>query len=323
LPDPCHERTPWPDAGDPNACTGVCVIAPNPKEWPRPELVWIGPKGQAPPCPDHAPDAKRGGYADPVIPDMSCGCTCDPPTGSCEPPKTITAHADPLCAPGAAQTSFNPPPMSWDGSCTAYTQIQGGALCGAVYCAQSLTFDALTIHEVATCTPQKIPMPRGPAPYYTTEGVICAGEEQGQCTAKDGGGFCVATPPPGFRVCTFLKGDEVACDPDYSDRFILYDDPVPNDGRSCTDCACGPPIGSMCAGCVATYADASCSVFRACNDVSSDSAACHAVQPPGAPLLSKQAFITYTPGTCEPSGGEVTGTVEGVDPFTFCCLPLD
>ncbi len=29
----------------------------------------------------------------------------------------------------------------------------------------------------------------------------------------------------------------------------------------------------------------------------------------------------YTPGTCQASGGEPTGSVKPLDPFTFCCVP--
>jgi hypothetical protein len=44
--------------------------------------------------------------------------------------------------------------------------------------------------------------------------------------------------------------------------------------------------------------------------------------PAASSLGSKQASAPiYTPGACQPSGGENTGSVQPVDPFTFCCRP--
>jgi hypothetical protein len=31
--------------------------------------------------------------------------------------------------------------------------------------------------------------------------------------------------------------------------------------------------------------------------------------------------LTYTPGTCQPSGGEPIGATTPAEPSTFCCRP--
>jgi hypothetical protein len=44
--------------------------------------------------------------------------------------------------------------------------------------------------------------------------------------------------------------------------------------------------------------------------------------PPGTALGSKSAGpLTPTPGTCQASGGDVIGSVDPVEPSTFCCRP--
>jgi hypothetical protein len=43
----------------------------------------------------------------------------------------------------------------------------------------------------------------------------------------------------------------------------------------------------------------------------------------GGSVQSKSSgSVTYTPATCQPSGGVASGSVTPVGPSTFCCLPL-
>jgi hypothetical protein len=79
----------------------------------------------------------------------------------------------------------------------------------------------------------------------------------------------------------------------------------------------------MCTGCIAIYSDDTCSVERACYPVASTSTGpeCYNIMPPGLGLLSKQALnVTYTPGSCEPGGGEETGDLQLPEIKTYCCL---
>jgi hypothetical protein len=212
-------------------------------------------------------------------------------------------------------TSFNPP-ASWDGSCTTENSIPENALCPEGYCAQSLDIDKLDVIETG-CTPSSALNPQYTPPYFLTEARACSRNSYDGCADK--GNACAPVPPPGFRHCLHrTKPDDHACPDDYPYKEIYsrgYDD-----NQDCEDCTCGPPVGSMCSGCIATYADATCSVMRACYDVSSAGLTCVGIQPPGAALLSKQALnITYTPGTCEPGGGGAIGSVDLRDPVIFCC----
>jgi len=58
--------------------------------------------------------------------------------------------------------------------------------------------------------------------------------------------------------------------------------------------------------------------------VSSAGPKCFDIQPPGQGLSSKSAGpTTYTPGTCQPLGGDASGSATASDPVTFCCRPLE
>jgi hypothetical protein len=104
---------------------------------------------------------------------------------------------------------------------------------------------------------------------------------------------------------------------------VVYDKEI-NDARHCTECACGPPMGSMCTAQIYSYKDAACGApVDPGYTISSVSEKCIDIQPPGQALGSKSAAPpTYIPGTCEP----IQATVSGDRPtpgeaITICCQP--
>jgi hypothetical protein len=117
MPDPCHEQD--ADAGgDPRCAIGEFVHWQS--GWDAPSLVWIGPEDQAPECPQGPTTISYEGRTDLVAPDACEPCTCEPPTGSCALPSTLTASTDVCYAGGRPSSSMRRLPGM--GSATARTR---------------------------------------------------------------------------------------------------------------------------------------------------------------------------------------------------------
>ena len=87
-PDPCHDQ----DVGGGEAqCNGGQVVHWW-HGWDSPSWLWIGPEGQALECPLGPGTISYEGHADLVAPSLCEACTCEPPTGSCALPSTLTAE---------------------------------------------------------------------------------------------------------------------------------------------------------------------------------------------------------------------------------------
>jgi hypothetical protein len=106
----------------------------------------------------------------------------------------------------------------------------------------------------------------------------------------------------------------------YTERFILYGSF--QDDRVCSECSCGPVEGSVCTAMVGIYKDAACTQPLLLAPIASTEPSCRDFPPPVQALGSRRVMdVTYHPGTCGPSGGELSGTVVPSSPTTFCCLP--
>jgi hypothetical protein len=318
-----------PDAGDAGdtsdasadgpigSCVGQCLPFP-PNGWDYPSLVWIGPEGQALPCPAGAPTDAYDGHADLSASDLCGECQCGPPAGSCGLPATLTAHAATCAATGpfTPSTPFDSP-GGWDGGCTTDEAIAGGLSCDGGPCVQSVTIAPLTVNDVG-CTPSHLPVTNEP-PSWGMLARSCRGGALGQC-ANDG--FCLSPAPPGFHVCIWHEGAADCSGPDfavYSEPHVVY--AGYEDTRGCSPCACGPPAGSTCASTISIYTDGACSAPLVSSMVTSSGPGCHDGFQLGAALGSKSASPPiYTPGTCQPSGGP-TGSVTPIGPSTLCCIP--
>jgi hypothetical protein len=319
-----------PDAGDAgtdahaSTCDGKCVPA-NPEGWWGPVLLWHGPVNQEPLCPGQAPIDFYHGRADLSVDSISCGqCVCDAPTGTCSLPSKFTA-ASSTCqsmGPTTIYSSFDPPP-AWDGSCTALGSIPAGALCNGVPCVKSLTIAPLTLTEDG-CTPHAIGAepPSRLTDWWTTAAVGCQLNDIHAC---DGGKEVCApfanSSLPGFSTCVFRDvGVDKECPKDYPERHVFYDDF--DDTRACTECTCNPPQGSQCTAVASIFKDAACSVpIPLITGITADAEPFCYNPPPGSALGSKTVSApTYTPGSCAPTGGELTGAVSLLGEAVFCCL---
>jgi hypothetical protein len=323
---PTYQCVPESDAGDGGAdgppsgnCAGECVPF-SPNGWDFPSQVYIGPEFNAPQCPPTAIMNGYEGHAELNAPPIACGqCQCNPPSGSCGLPATITASSAvcPGTVPGATPTPFDPP-AGWDGGCTTNDAVPAGQVCDGGPCVASITIAPLTINEMG-CTPTQLPIPTNGPVSWGNFARTCRAITAGGCT---GGALCVPPLAPGFRWCVYQQGD-VSCYKlgPYQDRYVFYDDY--QDTRDCTSCACGAPSGSTCSASISVYTDGACASMPPLEEVTVTSAApsCHDV-PAGSALGSKAAGpATYSPGACQPSGGDPIGAAVPINPSTICCLP--
>jgi hypothetical protein len=303
------------DAGA--SCDGVCVpLAPGGLGWSTQAFVgWRGPANMLSSysCPANAPVYGGPWYADPDQ-SLACpACSCAAPKGSCGLPDTMTANASSCMMATDGGVPFDPP-SAWDGGCTSNDAI-ADPMCDGGPC--SITVAAITPTEIP-CAPSQGVISE--IVTWQTAAFTCNGQtNSGACPSA--GDVCAPIAPAGFAMCVSRPGDEpdIGCPIGYPARSVLY--LGADDERSCTPCECGNPQGSTCEVLVSFYADSLCTESAEVGAVKATSAGPMCVDiPAGSPIGSKSAGPTsYTAGSCQPSGGEETGSVEPKEPFTFCC----
>lgn len=347
LEDICYEGhcTPpkyVPDAGSDastdasNArCSGTCT--PYPEGWSSAPAVWRGPIDEAP-NPADVPVELGGPYTWPILEgyaDVHAGpatcdvCKCGEAMGKCtELPETISIRAA-KCGDVGASIEFGGP-ANWDGTCTDTYAMPAGKTCPAgssTLCAQSVAVSALGPPSEESCAPMidELPVIRAGFGWvsWKTKAVgykVPGCEDHGSCMPK------VEGLPSGYRSCIYRHGDH-ACPAAWSgERFVVYertdDKPGYIDGRDCTPCSCGTPIGSACVGHFRTFADGACTKLLSDDQIASYGEQCTNYFPPGPAVGSKEITgLTYLAGFCEPAGGEPIGEVTA-DPgqaVTVCC----
>jgi hypothetical protein len=274
----------------------------------------------APLCPSVAPSESFTGHGNLIVPEVCTTCVCEPPSGSCELPATLTASSA-ICpgdGSGVTHTSFDPP-ASWGGTCTATNAIPAGKLCGGVPCVQSVTIAPLTMKQGA-CTLIETPhVPAPPTWGMFARACIAAQPPLPQCTAQEA--VCSpASPGPEFKQCVSLlypNPDEVKCSPDYPNRSVIYQDFV--DQRTCAPCSCDAPDGGTCTGSISVFKDSTCKApLFATLEINATDAPCVDV-PPGSSIGSASASErSYMPGKCPVIGGTL-GKISFTLPRIICC----
>ena len=309
MPDPCHDQ---------GADAGPCAVGTYAHWgalWAAPSLLWIGPEDQAPECPLGPETVAYEGRADLVAPALCEECTCQPPTGSCGLPSTITASSA-LCNTPGATTSFDAP-ASWNGQCDSTNQVPSGK-------AYSLTIGALTMTENGCAPGPTIPAKVISLRWDTFARTCDLGLDPGPLDRTK----CVPdVVPAGFTGWCILQKGENDCPTDpgnvFTERHLFYNGV--QDDRQCSACTCGAPAGSACTAAVSIYKgnDLTCSgPALVAISVSSQSPTCIEIQLPGQALGSKSAGpTTYLPGTCPAMGGDASGTAIKTNPVTLCCRP--
>jgi hypothetical protein len=295
-------------------CSGVCV-APAPSGWHGPALLWRGSEDKAPSCPGYAPEVLYEGHADLIAPGGCASCTCGAPTGSCAPMSTITMYYSEIaCQVSPDVFPFDPPP-NWDGSCAANISIPA-------YTFNTYRIGPLQLTETGCAPDPAVPELNAPPPSWVTYALVCAAQGS-QCNSGD---FCFpkADPlPDGFALCVVQQGLH-DCPEAYPHPQTFYDGV--EDGRACSPCECGAPVGSDCFAQISLWQDSACTDLFLLTGVT--------LQGPGGCTLSPDPFPppwslpveskslgprTYTPGTCTPMGGEPIGAATAMGPSTLCC----
>jgi hypothetical protein len=320
-PDPCHRQD--VDGGaDGGEDAGVEVRCESggyvhwQVGWDEPSWLWIGAEDQAPDCPAGLVSTAYEGRADLVAPTLCEACTCDPPTGSCALPTKLTASTAICYAPGAT-TSFNAPDP-WDGSCDGTTQVAGGA-------AHSLTIDPIAMTENG-CASGPTVSAKVISLRWDTFARAC--DVVGWSPGPTPRSACVPDDPlpDGFHLCMYQKGISTCpstTENVFTEQHVFYQGV--QDGRQCSTCSCGTPIGSVCKAQVSIYNgnDLTCDgPALEQKGISSEGPVCLGMALAGQALGSKSAGPTvYLPGTCPPMGGDASGAAVAVEPGTFCCRP--
>lgn len=311
LPDPCHER----DAvagGEPGCAVGTSNVHWA-ALWADPALLWVGPEDQAPECPRGQVSVAYEGYDDLVAPTACEACACEPPTGSCALPSTLTASTA-VCPGGPLTTSFDAP-TPWDGLCDNTLQTPPGA-------AHSLTIGALAMIENG-CTPAP-PVPAKVLSLHWNTFARACDMPWRKPTVRS---LCLTDEPfpVGFAMCILRDGEhDCPADPGnvFTEQHFFYNGV--QDNRQCSACTCGPPMGSACTPMISIYKDDVCSAASAVAQISVSSAddVCLDIALPGQELKSKSAGpTTYLPGTCPAMGGDPSGSAIKTNPVTSCCRP--
>lgn len=306
------------DGGTSSLCADGTCVPKAPQSWLGPLHMRFGGFCESTECPSVAPMVAFEGQTEPPPPSCAA-CYCDPPQGVCSLTTTWTTHSA-KCGEGGVATPLNTP-ANWDGTCTTEGAIAAGKLCGGVPCVQSITFSLPAIDELP-CVAHADEGPELPILKFAADGVFSQGgyaciadKPWPECGAT--GGTCVPRVPD-FDVCVRRDGD-VACPAEWPSKHVLY--AHVQDNRSCSKCLCETTSGT-CSYIASVYGDSACNDLNlAVNIFSSGMEACHNFQMPGLPLGSKSATdLTYNPGTCTPTGGQVEGDVVLSGAMTFCCL---
>jgi hypothetical protein len=109
-------------------CNGVCAPAvADIAGWSlQPSILWRGSvmKLPTPQCPPHARPTQFW-YSDPDQTALSCPtCSCEPSTGSCALPETVSVSTSPVCPSDVSDAGVPfDPPSGWDGGCTTNDAI--------------------------------------------------------------------------------------------------------------------------------------------------------------------------------------------------------
>lgn len=276
-------------------------------------LFWIGPPGEAPPCPETAPAVGTVLYAELQLAPPTCpACSCVP--SGCALPEEMHVAAGKCVDAQDPSLSWSSP--AWEGACTAEGAIAPGVLCGGEPCTQSLT---IATPAVEPCEPVSDGAEVKPEPVWDLSAQECIlGPPSGEgCDESEA---CLPPPPEGFSLCLYRWGDDLTpehCPETYPRHLVMYADR--DDTRACELCACSEPQGAECSALVSVFTDGACGALLGSYTVTSAlDEACFDL-PPGVGLGSKAGALTVsTPGSCVPSGGPVGAFAPAV-PLTLCC----
>jgi hypothetical protein len=279
---------------------GVVCVPSWPPEWQGPLVIAETTGAPAP-----EPPACPTGYAKPIDGHAnatagSCACACGAPTGmTCSTSATVAVYADETnCTNGTNQCGS----LSVTTTCTAYPD----AGCPAMNSFAKVT--APVAASGGSCAPTGPGVLSPPAWGAATR--VCAPPfaVAGKCPA-DKVPTPQASPPYQTNYCIGLTGT-AACPASYPKQRVYFTGE--SDTRSC-QCSCETPAGAKCAVVVQGMDHDDCTGAAKATPTT---AACVGMTNSSGIVLADAGVPTG--GSCAPSS-TITGTLQGVTPFTICC----
>lgn len=280
-----------PDSNAPCATLGRQCVTAAPPGWIGPVAVHAGATAAS--CGGDYPTsllAKDLVHADLQQPASSCACSCDADPGATCGLATLKSHNASNCAN---------PIGSWNGAFGSCSTIPN--ICVSAYMKATVALQA------GPCTPKTAHSL--PPAQWGTEARACGGATPaGSC---DAGESCMPQTPPGAQLCIYTPGDTTCPAAEFTERQVFFDGAT--DGRACSACTCGSPVGSCSGGTMTLHAGGTCSGGST-------------TLPIGACLQANVCNFKYatasTPSvSCAASKSTLSGALTAANPITFCCKP--
>jgi hypothetical protein len=296
-----------------------CVCAPAvPEGWDGPAVIWHGAPDLEPTCSDAG--AYRIGVqelghhlSEPAwaCPECRCG---DPEGATCSARITYFSEKDCTgsCWPLGGDCGYDV-----GSTCEAKTLNYGGVDDTRPVSAGI----ELSATSIGSCPSETVSPVEPSEPSWDEVLLACVGAPVGGLGC-DAAHVCVPRPPPDpfDRICVYADGAGV-CPPSYEAfQATAYGDY--DDSRGCTECGCAAPTGIQCTGTVTDYDSR---VRCGGNATVIGAGECLEIPPQseGSEDFRHTLFKdSSSGGTCTPTGGEKTGSIELVEPVTFCCVGL-
>jgi hypothetical protein len=154
-----------------------------------------------------------------------------------------------------------------------------------------------------------------PAATWSADAVVCEGATLGAgCPGTEA---CAPPPSSAFEsgVCIYRGGNH-SCSAPFTVKHTIYT--TINDFRGCTNCNCDPPTNVACSGVTELYEGVANSTCTGTPVTVPHTGTCTPVT-----LAGSMVFVpgSASGGTCDPSGGNPTGTALPGAQETVCCTP--
>ncbi len=263
--------------------------------------------------PSPTPDCTSDTYANPVFSgvlepggaDPVCGCDCGDPTGLVFDTSSVLVEyfgGDSTCSGAPSWSTF----VS-TGACNALPQEITPNIA-------YMRGEAIAVTG-GSCAPQ--PSESIPRPDPAVPAVICDGAEPGDSGCEDGQA-CVSPPELSDDLCIWRVGEH-ECPAGYNDRQVVYEGV--SDDRECGACSCGQASGEFTNTLFRMWEGATCLIPQA-HELEVDGE-CDLVSDMQGDNANAGTLLTNSNennAACPPQLAPSTGSVEGENPVTACCV---
>ena len=149
-----------------------------------------------------------------------------------------------------------------------------------------------------------------PAPAWQISALLCGLPPTVTPAECGGGGLCVPSPDPSGVLCISQTGASACPSGAYTVAHTYYKSS--SDGRSCTPCTCGSPVGVACSATVTAFGNTTCTGGPTRETAPMGCSGDHIAS-------AIAAASTPSGGSCAPVGGQPAGSVTPAMGRTVCC----